>query len=179
VNIQYLEFGVLWLVHGSVTVVCFLNFWWLTPKLLPVLGTDSSILLLWLSESQTLNVILDSARLCAIMYCPPCLLRGSSLRQNYRPIHVSNLYVMYVFCTYTLALGNNIWQHSLNLLKLKTFFYEPPALTFRNSVFCTVHLCVWFGSQNKLWLFLYTALTDWFYNRGRGCLLRGTSRVLK
>ena len=124
-------------MHVDVTVVCFLNFWWLTPEVLPVLGTDSRSLLLWLSESQTVNTILDYVRIYAIMYCPLCLLRGSALRQNYRPIHMSNLSIMYVFCTYTSALGNNIWRHSLNLLQPKTFFYISPVLTFTNSVFCT------------------------------------------
>ena len=43
----------------------------------------------------------------------------------------------------------------------------------------TMHLCVLYGSQNKQRLFPYTALTDWFYNRARECLLRDTSWVFK
>jgi hypothetical protein len=42
-----------------------------------------------------------------------------------------------------------------------------------------MHLCILRGSQNKQWLFLFTALTYRFYNRGRECLLRGTKWVLK
>jgi len=34
-----------------------------------------------------------------------------------------------------------------------------------------------YGSQNKLRLFAYTVLTDWFYNRDGMCLLRGTDWV--
>ena len=37
----------------------------------------------------------------------------------------------------------------------------------------TLHLCVLYGSQNKQKLLPYTALTDWFYNRGGECLQRG------
>jgi hypothetical protein len=42
-----------------------------------------------------------------------------------------------------------------------------------------VYLCVLSGSQNKQRLFPYTTLTDWFYNRGGVCLLRGTDWVFK
>ena len=41
----------------------------------------------------------------------------------------------------------------------------------------TVYLCVLCGSENKQRLFPYTALTDWFLNRSRECLLRGTNWV--
>jgi len=40
----------------------------------------------------------------------------------------------------------------------------------------TVYLCVLCGSENKQWLFPYTALTETgFYNRDEECLLRGTN----
>jgi hypothetical protein len=38
----------------------------------------------------------------------------------------------------------------------------------------TVCLCILCGSENKQRLFLYRALTDWFYNLDGVCLLRGT-----
>ena len=41
----------------------------------------------------------------------------------------------------------------------------------------TVYLCVLCRSKNKQRLFPYTALTNWFYNRDRVCLLRGTDWV--
>jgi len=40
-----------------------------------------------------------------------------------------------------------------------------------------VYLCVLCGSENKQWLFPYTALTDCLYNRDGVCLLRGTDWV--
>ena len=42
-----------------------------------------------------------------------------------------------------------------------------------------MYLCVLCGSENKQRLFLYTALTDWFYNWDGECLLRGTDWVFK
>ena len=42
----------------------------------------------------------------------------------------------------------------------------------------TVYLCVLCGFENKKWLFTYTALTDWFYNRNGLCLLRSTDYCL-
>jgi len=48
------------------------------------------------------------------------------------------------------------------------------------SVYCAVrtgYLCVLCESQNKQWLFPYTALTDWFYNRDGECLLCGTDWI--
>jgi hypothetical protein len=33
--------------------------------------------------------------------------------------------------------------------------------------------------RTKLWLFLYTALNDWFYNREGECLQRGSDWVFK
>jgi len=41
-----------------------------------------------------------------------------------------------------------------------------------------MHLFVLRGSDNKQQLFPYTALTYGFYNRGRECLLRGTTGSL-
>ena len=35
-----------------------------------------------------------------------------------------------------------------------------------------------YGYQNRQRLLLYTSLTDWFYNRGGKCLLRGTNWFL-
>jgi len=47
--------------------------------------------------------------------------------------------------------------------KAKSSLYIPPSLTFKNSHSpSTVYLWVLCGSQNKQWLFPYTALTDWF-----------------
>jgi DNA-directed RNA polymerase subunit RPC12/RpoP len=53
-------------------------------------------------------------------------------------------------------------------------------ITEKECVYCavrsahTVYLCVLCGSENKQRLLHCTALTDWFYNRDRVCLLRGT-----
>jgi hypothetical protein len=40
-----------------------------------------------------------------------------------------------------------------------------------------VYLCVLSGSENKVRLFPYTALTDGFYNRDGVCLLRDMDRI--
>jgi len=40
-----------------------------------------------------------------------------------------------------------------------------------------MYLRVLYGSENKLRLFPYTALTGWFFNREGVCLLRGTNWV--
>ena len=39
------------------------------------------------------------------------------------------------------------------------------------------YLCVWRDSQNKEWLFPYTAWNYWFYNRKGECLLLGTNWI--
>jgi len=50
----------------------------------------------------------------------------------------------------------------LNLLKPKTYFYVPQALTFRNSVFspqCIYEFCLDLRTNSN---YLSTALNDWF-----------------
>jgi hypothetical protein len=59
-------------------------------------------------RKSAINAVLDSVRKCVITYCLSCLLRDFVLRQNYRPVHVCDLYIMYVLCVYTLVLDNNI-----------------------------------------------------------------------
>jgi hypothetical protein len=51
-------------------------------------------------------------------------------------------------------------------------------LTLKNSTFCSnrVCLCILYGSQTKQRLFADTVLAnEWFCNRNRLCLLRGTN----
>ena len=57
-------------------------------------------------------------------------------------------------------------QHSFH------YGYSTAGLTFSNSTFCPHS-----GFENKQPLFPYTALTDWFCNRGGERLLRGTDWI--
>jgi hypothetical protein len=68
----------------------------------------------------------------------------------------------------------------------KVTLYSPMVTicttSFDIQQFCvlpTIHLCVLCRSHEKQRLFLYTALTDFFYNRDGVCLLRGTDWVFK
>ena len=63
-----------------------------------------------------------------------------------------------------------IWILCINLLlivQIPVVTICTTSLTLKNSTFCphTVYLCVLCRSQYKWPLFLYTILTDWFYNR--------------
>jgi hypothetical protein len=53
-------------------------------------------------------------------------------------------------------------------------WFRERASILRYAYIACLVTCLVCGSHNKQRLFLYTALTDWFYNRDGVCLLRGT-----
>ena len=64
--------------------------------------------------------------------------------------------------------------------------FNSPVVSLRTTRFniqqfymvITLCLCIVYGSQNRQRILLYTALTDWPYNRGGNCLLQGTDWFL-
>jgi hypothetical protein len=56
--------------------------------------------------------------------------------------------------------------------------YTTSLKTLNLYVMSTERIDVLYGTQNKKWLFLYTVLNDWLYNRDGACLLRSKNLTL-
>jgi len=69
--------------------------------------------------------------------------------------------------------------NSFNLLKPTGYVMHHQFNIQQLYALPTLCLCIFYSSHNKQWLLPHIAYTDWFYNRVKKCLLRGTDWVFK